>query len=294
MSEEVAKQFLDTITVVDTNLNDFPISINKYIMGNKNIVCTWDEGLKYLKGHYGNLPRFKAEFISRVRTVPSKLEMVKADKDAGEFDFLDFTIETVENQIEAFIENISEQFDMAEPFTYKEAFELTNVQFQARVWETIDVREMFKNLPSERIHTEGIKTTQNFYNKDGSIRETNVEVDNIYELYKIQTEKIGGTKNSFAYAIKCWCTTTNEEHWLWVEESHALNKDPLSAIASTCRVPSNLRDKDGNLSSNLSGIKRQGDIFLFEFKSNPSTELDTENLVPLTKDEYFGLLKAQS
>jgi hypothetical protein len=58
----------------------------------------------------------------------------------------------------------------------------------------------------------------------------------------------------------------------------------LEAIASTFRIHENLID-------NISELKRQGDILIVELKEeiDPSGEI-----VPLTAEQYFGLLTAQS
>ena len=94
-------------------------------------------------------------------------------------------------------------------------------------------------------------------------------------------EKLGLTENVFA--IRCWCTTTDKEHWLWIEEQY--KNSPLEAVASTFRIHE-------NLISNIKEIKRQGDVLLVEMlDENIKPE---GNIVPLNATQYFSLLTAQS
>lgn len=138
---------------------------------------------------------------------------------------------------------------------------------------------MMDNLGNERISTEGKNVTHKFYKEDGSYELKNYDV--IYELYKVDCSKLN--VDDSVYAVKCWCTTTNKEHWLWVETKYAM-KGPLEAIASTMRVYE-------NMIPHIKSIKRQGDVLLFEMNQyvKPSG-----NIVPLTADQYFSLLEAQS
>ena len=84
--------------------------------------------------------------------------------------------------------------------------------------------------------------------------------------------------------MRCWCTSTDEEHWLWIEDEYKDN--PLEAVASTCRVHKSVKNQ-------IKEIKRQGDIFLVELNNDVTPE-ENEEMVPLTADEYFGFLSAQS
>jgi hypothetical protein len=85
------------------------------------------------------------------------------------------------------------------------------------------------------------------------------------------------------FAVKCWCTTTDKEHWLWIEEEYKEN--PLEAIASTFRIHENLIPY-------IKEIKRQGDILLVEMLDD--TIEPSGNIVPLNAEQYFRLLTAQS
>lgn len=301
MSEKVYEvEELEDVMIEFGVLTNLPIYLNKRQIGSDAMNQPYENGMRYLKGIYTNKERFIENIVKPMLSVEKKfidnvmtLEDTEDEDVTFEYEKFDHIEKSLEyftfSKIKETTDYMLDMYDKVEPFTYQEAFELSNSkskekttdEFQARVWESIDVREMFRNLGGDRIHTDGVETEQNFYDTEGNVVRTGT-VSNVYEVYEINTKSIGG--DGINYAVKCWCTTTNEEHWLWIEEKY--KNDPLEAIASTCRVHEKWIDK-------LSAIKRQGDIFLFEFKEKP--ELGNEGpLIPLNKDQYFGLLKAQA
>ena len=148
----------------------------------------------------------------------------------------------------------------------------------------IDVPEMINNLGSERISTEGIDLVNKTYNiKTGEFED--VDMTQIYELHRVNGSKLG--VNQDIYAIKCWCTSTDQEHWLWTESRPSGNDVALKAIASTCMVYKPMLGK-------IKHIIRQGDVFLFEMTEKVVLNEDKDEVVPLDKDTYFKLLKSQS
>ena len=105
-------------------------------------------------------------------------------------------------------------------------------------------------------------------------------MNNVYEIWEVNGEKLGLEES--LYVIKCWCTSTNKEHWLWVNDEY--KDDPLEAIASTFRIHENLIPF-------IKCIKRQGDVLLVELIKDVKPE---GNIIPLKKEQYFSLLVAQS
>jgi len=212
---------------------------------------------RYLKGLMRNKERFMDSFI---RPLKESLIQLEANDRLNQADLLLY------------------YFNQAKPFSYKEAFEISNSTFRAIVFGSINVSEMIQNLGNTRINVEGKNVTHRVYNEDGSYKLRNYDV--IYELHKIDCSTLGIEDN---YCVKCWCTTTNKEHWLWIEEKYAHN-GALEAIASTIRVYE-------NMIPHIKYIKRQGDVLLFEMDSEiiPSGEI-----VPLTAEQYFAKLIAQS
>lgn len=180
-----------------------------------------------------------------------------------------------------FMDKLLDAYDRVEPFTYAEAFKLENQQFQALVFGSIDIVDMIKELGHERIATEGKRVSHKDFSHSGEFLGMK-EYDVIYETHKVDISSLGEV--DVAYALRCWCTTTDKEHWLWIEDQYA--KNPLEAVASTMRVHKNLID--GN---HIKEIKRQGDVLLVEVDSDVTPEGE---LVPLTAEQYFGFLTAQS
>lgn len=188
-----------------------------------------------------------------------------------------------EFECEDAIDNLIELYDQVEPFTYREAFELgeKDTGFQALVWGTIDVVDMIKNMGHKRVATAGKPVKHKQYDQDGNFT-GHEEYDVIYETHKVEGKDIG-VEDEDLYALRCWCTSTDEEHWLWIEQEY--KDDPLEAVASTFRIHE-------NLIPHVKEIKRQGDILMVEMNKD---DIEPEGeIVTLNADQYFSLLTAQS
>ena len=226
---------------------------------------TYEEGAKYLKTIYGdNKQRYEARFES----------------------FLDkfLSMHGVLNRIDI-INLYNDLFDKVTAYSYKDAFNIKNTDFRNTVFSIINVPEMIKNLGSKRIKTDGIELRNKIYNtitKEFEIQ----DLTQIYELHKVNGEDLG-LPDEALYAIKCWCTSTAQEHWLWVDSDTGKSKDPLTAIASTCKVYKSML-------GNIKHIIRQGDIFLFEMLDDAIIPQENEEIISLDKDTYFKLLISQS
>ena len=215
------------------------------------------DGTKYIKGVLTNKERFINRFVNPIKET-SKITGRETDK---------------------FIKDVIDTYDKVEPFTYVEAFKIEDPQFRATVFGSIDVTEMIETLGAKRIATDGKHVNQKVYSESGEFLGYH-EFDNIYEVHEVSGEKLGLEEN--LYALKCWCTTTNKEHWLWIEDQY--KDSPLEAVASTFRIHE-------NLIPHIKEIKRQGDVLLVELKEDVEPQGD---IVPLTAEQYFGFLTAQS
>jgi len=213
---------------------------------------------RYLKTRFSNVERLNENFI---QPFIQNLKMVEREDLLHQIDVLLF------------------YFKSAKPFSYREAFELSNQQFRALVFGSINVTEMINNLGNTRIAVEGKKVTHKVYKQNGTFELKTYDV--IYELYQIDCSELGLQIPN--YCVKCWCTTTNKEHWLWVEKEYA-EKGPLEAIASTVRVYENMIPF-------IKYIKRQGDVLLFEMSEKI---IPHGKIIPLTAEKYFSKLIAQS
>ncbi len=215
------------------------------------------DGTKYIKGVLTNKERFINRFVNPIKE----------------------TSERTGWETDKFINDVIDMYDQVEPFTYVEAFKIEDQQFRATVFGSIDVTEMIETLGAKRIATDGKHVNQKVYSESGEFLGYH-EFDNIYEVHEVSGEKLGLEEN--LYALKCWCTTTNKEHWLWIEDQY--KDSPLEAVASTFRIHE-------NLIPHIEEIKRQGDILLVELNQEVEPQGD---IVPLTAEQYFGFLTAQS
>lgn len=217
--------------------------------------------IRYLKGVFTNKERFIDRFIKKFREIPAEYP---------EFQCTDLLDEFI---------NI---YNDVTPFSYEEAFKITNREFQAKVFGSINISEMISNLGNKRIAVEGKPVKHKIFDSNGEFL-AHKEYDVIYETHEVNGKELG--VDGKIYALKCWCTSTDKEHWLWIEEKY---KDkPLEAAASTFRIHE-------SLIPHIKELKRQGDILLVEMKEGSSDVKAEGEIVPLTADQYFGLLTAQS
>ncbi len=235
------------------------------------------DAVRYLKGIFTNRERFINRFIEpKVREVPRRMRKLSESGELDRFDHVNLEEWEASN---VFADMLIEIYDMVEAYSYEEAFKLENEQFKALVFGTIDVPEMIKNLGHKRLCTEGVELEQKKWSESGELLGVTKQ-NNIYEVHEVNGEKIG--INEPLYAVRCWCTSTDKEHWLWIEDEYKDN--PLAAIASTFRFHENVIPK-------IKELKRQGDIMLVEMTEDVEPEGE---IIPLTSEQYFSLLTAQS
>lgn len=240
-------------------LNDYNLEFNIETLKFSNEYSNTDV-VKYFKGILGSVDRFVGDVIEKL--------LKPFNNGIEEFKIPDETIN-----------GLIEKFKEVKPFTYKEAFEITDDQFRIKVFESIDIVDMINNLGSKRLKTDGMEVKHKQYDDAGNFTGYKT-YDVIYEVHEVSGEKLG--LDDCSYALKCWCTSTNQEHFLWIEDKYKDN--PLEAVASTFRVHK-------NLIPHIKEIKRQGDVLLLELTKNVKPEGE---IVPLTAEQYFGFLTAQS
>jgi hypothetical protein len=180
---------------------------------------------------------------------------------------------------------IEKKWHSAPQFTFKEIFALTNRNLRRFCFLYIGVSEMMKALEAQRIATKGIEL--NYFKYDSLGNKVPFTKHNIFEIYEASVSKLQDlqtwrSQNEKIYAVKCWCTSTNHEHWLWIQEQY--KKDPLAAIASTFRIHE-------NVIPHIKCLKRQGDVLICEMKREV---IPSGAVRPLTKKEYFGLLEVET
>jgi len=236
----------------DTESNQIVCPRQNVMFNKKFEVIHKSDFLRFLHCKYSNKDRFMSNFIEPIRNGVGNLEL------------LDY--------LEAEYENVP-------AFSYTEAFSIPNLIFQSIVFGNIRVAEMIAELGHTRIATEGLPVKHKQYSKAGEFLGYH-EYHVIFETHAVSGSKLGLRDN--IYAVRCWCTTTNNEHWLWIDEKY--KDDPLEAIAHTFFIHE-------NLIPHIKGLKRQGDILLVELTGDIEPR---GNMVSLSKDQYFSLLTAQS
>ena len=230
-----------------------------------------EDVVRFLKGQFTNKERFNERFINK---------FYKAFRPIAEGEVVPIPYDPTEFECVETLNSLLDIYDEVEPFTYEESFKITNELFQAKVFGSIDIGEMISNLGHKRLKTEGRKVTHKQFDIQGNDLPS-VEYDNIYEVHEIDGTKLG-LEGEMLYALKCWCTSTNKEHWLWIEDE--FKDSPLEAVASTFRIHE-------NLIPHIKELKRQGDVLLVEMKHDVEPEGD---IVALNTEQYFSLLTCQS
>ena len=271
LSVKVPSIYLKAIEVIE--MTDLSVErLNKSLPGDMIDLSTYliedvdryEKAFRYLKTEYqSNKLRFEKRFLEPLSTY---LQM--------------YDVENWKDIIKLY----SDGWDMVEPYNYEQAFKIADEGFRAKVFSVIDVPEMIRNLGSERIETNGIELNNKTYNMVTGEFE-NIEMTQVYELHKVNGEKLGVNDN--IYAIKCWCTSTDQEHWIWTDKRPDGKDTALSAIAATCMVYKPMLGK-------IKHIIRQGDVFIFEMTEKVAINEDKDEVVPLDKETYFKLLKSQS
>lgn len=255
---------LDIKRFVYYNANNVSMSVNvddkTFDINGKEIDLT--SGMKYLKGVFTNKERFIDRFINTI---------VNAMEKNLYFDATNF-----EN-----VRSLIDLYDTITPYSYEEAFLIEDRDFQIVVFGSININEMIKHLGHTRIKTDGKTVKQKVFSKEGEFLRYE-EIDNIYEIHEIDPTKLGVNNGSKLYALKCWCTTTNKEHWIFIDEKY--KDSPLEAVASTFWVYDNMIPY-------IKEIKRQGDVLLVEW-TKPFEK--GGKLVPLTAEIYFKHLTCQT
>ncbi|MEE6127561.1 hypothetical protein V2E39_09220 [Chryseobacterium arthrosphaerae] len=181
------------------------------------------------------------------------------------------------------LNNIEKIWDNVEPITYEEFFTHYDTDFRLFCFSYFGVGTLMKKLEAKKINQEKILVNYFQYDKDGN--KIAVRRTNYYEVYEVENTKFRHSfrmRELYSYAVKCWCPSTAEEHWLWIESRYKNNA--LTAIASTFRIHE-------NIIPHIKCLKRQGDLLICEMEKKV---VPKGAVRPLTADEYFSLLEAES
>jgi hypothetical protein len=174
---------------------------------------------------------------------------------------------------------IEREWDNHEAFTPKDIFAITDLSARRLCFQYLRPKDLMGMLGAVRTCTAG-KELDYFRYEDGV--KTPFQKSNVYEIWEAESAKLDKELDGKVHAVKCWCSSTDNEAWLWVDSKY--KDDPLAAIASTFMVYDNVLPY-------ITCIKRQGDIMVMETAVEVTPEGEPR---PLTKEEYFGLLECET
>jgi hypothetical protein len=172
------------------------------------------------------------------------------------------------------------------PATAQDAFAKENLELRRLYFKAIGIEKMFQELEPTLVHEETIVFNNAVWNESDTSIDVKIIHDK-YELYLIKGDKLFPEEksdwrraNADIYAVRCWCTTTGREYWIYVPRHIGEKKDAIEAIAWTFQL---------NISE-PKALYRQGDIILAESSESSSVVRPYH----LDRETYLKLLKSQS
>jgi hypothetical protein len=210
-------------------------------------------------------------------------------------EFIDFEKDVIKHPgLQEFGEFVRSVWEEIQPVTVQDALAQENAEIRRTYFDCIGVKKLFNDLEPELLDRQVINKVRIGWNDDNDpVRK---EFEDVYELYKIDGKKMfkenrWGNAPDPVYAVRCWCTTTNREYWLyvprvaatgqsWLGSSDTLQHDAIRAIAWTIRIDV----------ENPEAIYRQGDIIVVKLPENPKHCREYH----ITKDQYLNLMYSES
>jgi hypothetical protein len=239
----------------------------------------------------------RQQYIVNGREGYSLTEALRLWKTKYESDFRDFEkAVTPHESLYEFRDFVKDLWESIEPVTVEEALQQANTEDRRTYFDAIGVEKLFKQLNPELKDKQVIKKKRTRWDDNNDPYE--YEFEDVYELYEMPGEKLfaadrWGNKGRPVYAVRCWCTTTNREYWLYVPVEAAagdrwfrpdddnINYDAIRAIAWTIRIDVDMPER----------IYRQGDIIIVK-KGPESTDVQPPR--HLTKEQYLSLMYSET
>lgn len=215
-------------------------------------------------------------------------------------DIKDFDKEVIIHEgMHPFRDFVHEMWDEIQPVTVKEALGVENAEVRRTYFDCIGVQTLFRDLEPVLRDRQVVKKKRTRW--DDMNDPYDYEFEDVYELYELDGIKLfdvdqWGRKPSTVFAVRCWCTTTNREYWIYVNEEAATGRRPfhwadqekpivydaVRAIAWTIRIDV----------QNPERIYRQGDIIVVKID-----RAKADQSVPsyhLSKEEYLNLMYSET
>ena len=187
--------------------------------------------------------------------------------------------------LKEFGDYVSTVWSKIKPIEISEAFQQNNTEKRRLYFDIIGVDKIFEHVDPELLDMKDVVLNNRRWDKDGKeYLQTGMDR---YTLYKINGDTLFGStisewqrKNSTVYAVKCTCTSTGRNYWLYVPREVGEKESALDAIAWTCRIGI----------TNPKAIYRQGDIFVVAAND------DSEVCEPYHLDykTYSSLIQSQT
>lgn len=194
---------------------------------------------------------------------------------------------------------VTEHWDSIEPVNATEAFQVQNVEKRRAFFDAIGVARLMEEIKPELLDRQVIVKKRMGWDEDNNQVER--EFEDVYELYLVPREKLyAGIEqrwfmgNEDAYVVRCWCTTTDREYWIFTDRMQfnmqrynsetkqwaKTTPDAIQGIAWTIRIDVEKPER----------IYRQGDIIVV--KHAP----DAEKVEPyhLSKQQYLDLMYSET
>lgn len=214
-------------------------------------------------------------------------------------DYRDFQKEVITHEsLKDFDQFVQECWDTITPITVEEALKVENTEERRTYFDCIGIEKLFKQLDPKLLDKQVVDKKRQRW--DNEFNEYTYTFEDIYELYEIEGTKLfdkdkWGNPPQAVYAVRCWCTTTNREYWLYVPREAALGStwwhgdkkpepDAIRAIAWTVRI--DVPEED------VEKIYRQGDIIVV--KTNGKLTENTFSSYHLTKEQYLAKMYSET
>ncbi|OJV50973.1 MAG: hypothetical protein BGO31_10930 [Bacteroidetes bacterium 43-16] len=189
---------------------------------------------------------------------------------------------------------VEECWNTIEPITIGEALKEKNMEKRRVMFDCIGISKLFAQLNPELLDRQEVQKIRMRWDENN--KPYQYKFNDTYELYKIPGEKLfvfpaeSWNKPVPVYAVRCWCTTTAREYWIYIPEEIALGApswktkahkpDAIRAIAWTIRLDLSYPEK----------IYRQGDIIVAVESEN------SQSVTPyhLNKELYLHLMYSET
>jgi hypothetical protein len=242
-----------------------------------------------------NIDYSKHSYIVNGREGYSLTEALRLWKTKYESDFRDFIRDvTPHESLHDFRDFVKDMWESIVPVTVEEALQRSNTEDRRTYFDAIGVEKLFKQLDPTLKDRQTIKKKRTRWDDNNDPYE--YEFEDVYELYEMPGNKLftsdrWGNQGRPVFAVRCWCTTTNREYWLYVPVEAASGTswwnienakyDAIQAIAWTIRIDVDMPER----------IYRQGDIIIV--KKGPNTT-DNQPQRHLTKEQYLSLMYSET